>query len=206
MPRGVKKVHTVVKTVDLHVGNATLQVSSELRDTVNMLRAKVLEFGEAFAIVTTKKADIAEAFMDGFTLWQHETQRSFVDYVRAIDSNVPQDREGYRVHKTYMACDYLRRSQTVGRGGPRNASAAPTRSNAVGRMARLLATILSIVKESEHAAIWQALAGELDLKPRQITNLQNAVKATEPLFKLPIKRQITAEVVHMAEHQAKVAA
>lgn len=206
MPRGKRKIEHV-KTAEITVGSITVQVSNELRDTINVMRAKIADFSDAFAVVTQRKQDIAEAFMDGYTLWAKETSRSFVDYVRALDASIPADREGYRNHKTYQACDYLRRSVTVGRGGNRvgGAQAQPTRTNAVGRIARLLATVLTIVKEDDQPIIWQALSDELALTPRQVSNLKEMVSKTQPLFSFPIKRKVAAEVIHIADHAAKAA-
>lgn len=186
-------------TSTIMVGSDTLQVTTDLRNTINAVRPKLMGFSEGYAAISVKKAQIAEPFMDGFALFNKETGRSFVDYVRAIDPKVPADREGYRNHTTYQAADYLRRSVTLsnragGANGERRVS--PTRTNAVGRMARLLGTILKHVKESEHDAIWTALSDELALTPRQVTNLKAAVTNTQPLFELAGK-PVHAEIVQL---------
>lgn len=208
MPRGVKgsgpKGKTQpIRTVDITVGSDKISVSPELKAAITFLRPKFEGFTEEYAALTIKKGELAEPFMDGAALWARETSRSFVDYVRAIDPTVPGDRDSYRQHKSYQAADYLRRSATLGvsRAG-NNAggrAARPTRTNATGRMARLLATVLKIVKTEDHAAIWQAIADQLAMTPRQITGLKAATDATQPLFTLEAKRPVHAEVVPMSE-------
>lgn len=209
MPRGVKKV-SPIKTVSISLGHETFEVSQVLKETINHVRPKFMGFMEDYTALTTKKGELAEPFMDAAFQFQKETSRSFVDFVRVLDPTVPADREGYRVHKTYMAADYLRRSVTVGgaRGqgnGDSRRTSSPTRTNAVGRMARLLSTLLQIVKPEDHGAIWQALADELALTPRQVTGMKAAVDATQPLFTLPIKRKVSAEVVHIEQPAIKAA-
>lgn len=208
MPRGVKgsgpkgKV-TQIKTVDITVGSDHISVSPELKAAITFLRPKLQGFADEYKALTIKKGELAEPFMDGAALWARETGRSFVDYVRAIDPTVPGDREGYRTHTSYMAADYLRRAATVGSARAGNnaggRAARPTRTNATGRMARLLATVLKIVKAEDHAAIWQAIADQLAMTPRQITGLKAATDATQPLFTLEAKRPVHAEVVKMSE-------
>lgn len=212
MPRGVRKV-APIKTVTVAIGGVSIDVTPDLRDTINQLRPKLMGFSDEFHAITIKKGELAAPFMDGFALWAHVTGRSFVDYVRAIDPTIPGDREGYKSHKTYMAAEYLKRSITSGAGRNQGGDgqtqrerSQPTRTNAVGRMARLLSTILQIVKPEDHATLWQALADELALTPRQVSNLKAGVDATQPLFTLPLKRKVSAEVVHIGEHAAAKAA
>jgi hypothetical protein len=191
-----------IRQAELKIGTQIVTVSANLVAMIAGLKAQFGKFTELYTRLTESKAEFAEKFMSGFTLFAQETGRTFVDYVRAIDPTVPQDREGYRSHRSYQAADYLRRSMTVG-GGNRGARQKPARTNAVGRLARMIATILAIVRPEDHAAVWQGVADEFGLAGKALSNLKTQAGKVEPLFMLPVRRPVPAgKVIHMEEARA----
>lgn len=198
-----RRIVEVSQATGVRVGNDTVNVSAELATALSTIRPQIMGFANDFATITRRKVDLIEPVADAFTLWNRETGRSYVDFCRALDPTVPADRDGYRNHATYQAMDYLRRSFNVGTGRlvSRRARAA-TRTNAVEKIARVLKTILAVVRPEDVATIWQAIGDELALSVRQVDNLKKAVNNQQPLGTLDIKRRVKLEIVHQEQQQA----
>lgn len=160
-------------------------------------------FAQRFGQVQESRAELAPQFMkiynqiaaahDGFT---------FVEYVRLLDPTVPTAAagdDGYRNHKLYQACDYLRR---LTRLRPRGRQGV--RDNATDMLARSLATMLTIIRDPNQ--VWSALQTEFQFTERALTNLKRRVETTRPLFQLPIARPVQiGNVIHMPRANAPAA-
>lgn len=178
-------------------------LSSTIRKELDKIRPELRSFAQKFSVVNEQRKDLAPRFMrvynqiagenDGFT---------FVEYVRLFDATVPtaaSGDQGYRVHKTYMAADYLRR---LTRQRPRGRQGV--RDNATDALARSLATILQIVKADKREDVWSAVAREFGLAQRALTGLKRRVDSTQPLFKLPgVKPVASLPLVHMKRQEAE---
>src|ERR1700749_2398161 len=91
--KGPKVVEETHASAHVKIGTVDLEIPAELKKNVDFLRPKLLSFSDEFATITARKGDIAEPFMDSFTVFNHETGRSFVDFVRLIDPTVPANSE-----------------------------------------------------------------------------------------------------------------
>lgn len=179
-------------------------LSASIRREIERLRPELRNFTRQFAVVAEKRKDLAPRFMRTYNQISAEADGfTFVEYVRLFDATVPTQaagENGYRVHPTYMAADYLRR---LTRQRPRGRQGV--RDNATDALARSLRTILNIIKPETHAQVWAAVQAEFGLTQRTLTGLKRRVEATEPLFKLPTLRPVAqAEVIHMERQRPAV--
>lgn len=87
--------------------------SQKLREAIDELRPAFRDVGQTLEHLTTKRVEIAPAFMKAFTLWRRETRRPFIAFVHELDPRVPvNDRTAYRAHPSYQAALYLQQLAT----------------------------------------------------------------------------------------------
>lgn len=53
--------------------------------------------------------ELAARLMTAFNEYHRLTHGSFVDFVKLLDPSLPYEPQQYRKHRTFQACDYLRR-------------------------------------------------------------------------------------------------
>lgn len=169
-------------------------LSATVRRAIDGLRRPFMGFVTQFSAVTARRAEIAPELMRVFARWQTETGNgSFIAFVRVLDPSVPMERDGYRVHRSYMAADYLRRLS--GRGDTGANRAKPMRSS-LQSLARMIATVTPLV--ADQTQLWQAISSEFGLKPRQVVRLREVVASVEPLFRIEHPRPVRRlNVIHM---------
>lgn len=187
----------LLKVVDLSAGD---------QKTVKGLAGTVAAISKQFEDVREKAREAAPRIMRFFKELQvkHDSL-DFVGFVRLFDPTLPPHADekngvkGYRTNRTYYALDYMRRLLTVRTGGARGQV-----DPATDELARLIATMLTVVKDPE--PIWKAVATELQFGDRAIARLKTRVGATKPLLNLGIKplNIPAAQVIHM-EPRAKAA-
>jgi hypothetical protein len=179
------------------------------------LKRPLLDAAKTFEGAREKLSELAPKLMGVFKSLQDEaTERgfrapSFVDFVRFYDPSVPThaadnaDERGYRNHRTYYTCDYMRRLTRT--PAPRKADpnagtleargvAQGVRDYAVLALARSLATILQVVPDA--APIWKAVQDEFKFSENLMTRLKARVDATEPLLRLKAQRITVGNVIH----------
>lgn len=167
-----------------------MALTARQRQMLAEVRREFTAFARDFSALATSRSTLAPKFMRAFALWAGEQTdgATFIGYVRYLDPHVPAERDAYRVHRSYMAADYLRRLTTIRR------TRRPIRSR-LDMLARTLATIVPLVRDE--AILWQAVEAELGMSARQITRLRAVVAAAQPLLTLPGVRQIAARIVHV---------
>lgn len=182
---------------------ADVQITAALKKEIDGLRKPFASFVAAFGALSVTREELAPKLIKAYGSYLAQVGGTFVDFVRVLDSSVPADRTAYRVHKAYMAADYLRR--LVSRRDTGGRAVKPVRSN-LNMLARLLATLVPLVKDSE--GLWSGLATELSLKPRQVSRLRAVVASVQPLIELKLKPIQSATVIHMptVEEREAVAA
>lgn len=172
---------------------------------IKALQPTVTAFAKSFGDLQVKRAELAPKLIGLFNrIKADQSSLTFVAYTQMFDSSIPDHAaeldgvKGYRVHRSYMALDYLRRLTVQvprGRQGKRD--------SATDIVARALATALKNVRNVD--AVWQQIQGELNLGDREVKTLRGRVENTKPLFELPIKAVTVGNVIHM-DRQVKVQA
>jgi hypothetical protein len=116
--------------------------------------------------------------MRGFKLWRHETGRSFIAFVQAIDPTVPAERDKYVSHQSVVAARYLRRlveaPQTV-HGKKNRSSLSPLELLAV-----LVKSAMPFVRPYEDD-FWAQVAATSRWHERDLARLKVLAKRAKPI-------------------------
>lgn len=83
--------------------------SFSLKKEINALRDDFSTYNSAENALTTRRRDIAPAFMKLYARFRKETGKTFVAFVHEFDPKMPVDRKHYPNHPTYRNALYLRR-------------------------------------------------------------------------------------------------
>jgi len=165
-------------------------------------------FVSDYTALAMKREELAPRFMKAFGLWQAETGRSFVDFVRYLVPEVGAARNEYRNHRAYQAADYLRRlaqqQQREAEGGNRRRSAdaaATAPATPMNGMARLLKSLIPIIPEDQRQRVWEALHAELHWSDRQINRIQGLVTESAPLIDVTVPRGQHLPNLRIAVHE-----
>lgn len=134
------------------------------------------------------RKSLAPKFMRACGLWQAETGGNFVAFVRVLDPTVPESREGYRAHSSYMAADHLRRLAGQSHERAEEEQTGPSPVTPLEGMARIIAGLLPLVG-SDTEAVWKSFASALHWSDAQIGRLQKLVNESEPLLQAHIPRK-----------------
>lgn len=152
-------------------------VSTKTQKVVDAIKKPFLSFAKEFGSLVQTREELSPKFMRAFGLWASETNGTFVTFVRTLDPSIPENREGYRGHRTYQAAEYLRRLQARGprirKERPEDAAVSP-----IGMLARTVASVLPMV---DATAFWQAFIAEARWTPRQVTRFQSLVATAKPI-------------------------
>lgn len=173
-------------------GKKTATLSAGTRKMIADIKRPFMAYVNQFAGLAETRAQLAPKFMKIFGKYTSEIGGNFVDFVRVLDPNTPNDRAEYRIFKSYTAADYLRR--LAGRRDTGTNRAKPVRSN-LAIMARLLATIQPLVSDGE--AFWKGIAGEFGLTARQVTKLRQVVSSAQPIIRITVPHPVPARIVHV---------
>lgn len=176
-------------------------LSAALRRAVDELRKPLVTITTEHAKINDKLKDFAPKVMRVFNKIKADNEAfSFVEFVRLYNPALPthaaevNGEPGYRVDKTYMSLDYMRR---LVQAKPRGKSQG-TRDTAADILARSIATILQALKPAEHADVWKQIGVEFGMSSIIVGKLQKRVEATEPLFKLRLAKAASiAAPIHM---------
>lgn len=159
-------------------------VSAKVRTMIDHIREDFTAFVDGFTALTSARATLSPKFMKAFGAWQAETGGNFVSFVRLLDPEVPEDRDGYRAHKSYQAADYLRRLQA---GATRETSEIPESERPVTAyraLAYFVATVLPTLDPS--GALWTAFVEQMHWTEQQAARLQTTANKLGAV-KLPAK-------------------
>jgi hypothetical protein len=175
-------------------------LSARLRALLTRVRRPFMAFAEGFEALTTSRAQLAPEFMRAHATFQQEVGGSFVAFVRLIDPSVPEDREGYRNHRSYQAAEYLRRlvnqaEAIAERQRRRDAGEAPAPSPQTVALATVIATLLTLAPEAD-VQVWTMLE-EIGLRPRQLSRLRELTSEAETInleAPAPVAQQLRASV------------
>lgn len=174
-------------------------LSARLRALIQRVRRPFMAFSEGFQALTTSRAQLAPEFMRAHATYQQEVGGSFVSFVRLLDPSLPEDREGYRNHRSYQAAEYLRRlvnqAEAIAERQRRRESGEPSApSPQTVALSTCIATILSFAPEAE-ATLWEALESA-GLRPRQLERIRTLATEMEPisLEAPPVETQLRASV------------
>lgn len=196
-----KKVRQALgKASNVIVATVGAKITPALRKQIDTLRKPFMSYAKDFTLVQESREELAPRFMKIFGAYMQATGESFVAFVRTIDPTVPQDRDGYRAHRSYQAAEYLRRLRNQ---GSQQGRAKPVRSR-LAVTARLLGTLASIVKDP--GEFWNGIASELTLTPRQITRLRDMAKAMQPVIDVSKIKPVDVKIVHQEVSESTVTA
>ena len=187
-------------------------LSGKTERAIEAIKAQVLSFSQAYTAYTDlgstlvlRRKEIAPKFMKAFAMWQEETPNGdFVGFVRHLDPNTPLEREAYRAYRTFQACQYLKRLNAVQERkelavseGRSMASDGPRPLSQGDAVARLVASLLPVIPQSEQGKFWAGLQHELHWTERQIEKLQESISSVEPLVMIKVpNRGVIIRLVH----------
>jgi hypothetical protein len=160
-------------------------LTARTQHAIDAVRSDFLAYAKDSAALGTKKSTLAPKFMRAFEAWEEETEGTFVSFVRLYDVKVPEDRDSYKSHPTYMAADYLRRLVAqAARPKTKRRSASPLEA-----LARTLALIVPALGD-DPTPLWDAFKSRLKWKDTQIHRLQSLVEHAEPLLNVNSKTSL----------------
>jgi hypothetical protein len=206
------KRQRTARTVENAVVNALLEkIPAGVKKQIDAMRSRFMDYAQQFRQMTESREALVDPFFRLLGACQAEIPSlSFVQFVGLLDPSVPVDQRddkteggktirGYRSHPTYNAALYLQRLKQQ-RNRPQQTGPREPRLNATQRMARVLATMLQVIRENDLPAFWKGIATELQIDNAGLGRLQRATKETEPLLRVNLRPQqrIPVRVIHIA--------
>jgi hypothetical protein len=186
------------------------KLSARTERVIEAIRPSILAFTRQYgsysnmgSLLMQRRKEIAPKFMKAFHTWQKETNGDFTQFVRLLDPATPIERDEYRHYRTYQACQYLKRLESMrerteralaeGRD-PAEFDQRATQGDAV---TRLVASLLPVIPAADHDTLWSALQHELHWTVRQISRLKETALDAEPLIivRAP-KKDVRIRLVH----------
>lgn len=208
---------------DSRIADLFAKLTADTRRKVETLRTAFGDYAESLRQAFTKREELVGPVMKLYGLCMSEIPNlSYVQFMGMLDPTIPINQrddktvdgrlvKGYRSHPTYVAGEYVRRLALQNQRGTRaDGATGGTRQrgpNATERLARLLATMVPLVKDAE--AFWQAVGGELQVDATALARLRRMTDSTEPLLRLPNltqARRFPVRVLHVAPQPAAGAA
>lgn len=150
--------------------------SVALRRELDDLRDDFLPFVAACQVLTTKRRDIAPAFMKLFHRYKRETHGTFVAFVHELDPTMPVDRDHYPNHRSYQTALYLRRIVEAP-----HTTMANRRTAAPFAVAAMLLRSLLVLSKGKEPEIWSALKRQSHWDDRQIDRLKLKMAKVHPI-------------------------
>lgn len=180
-----KRHEARIIAADADVAGSTPDLSAKVKRAVDAIKKPFVQFTRDFAALAMKREDLAPKFMKAFGMWQAETAGTFVDFVRMLVPDVGNTRAEYRNHRAYQSADYLRRIVGNANRKPRTAAErASAPAPPTDAIARILASLLSVIPEDRQSTIWDALGSQLHWTNRQVQRLQTQVEHVDPLVQI----------------------
>lgn len=147
------------------------------------------------------KEEIGPTIMQSFAeLKVTHPKLSFVAFTQVIDPSIPDHadekngEQGYKIHKTYYALDYIRRVNNTPRSGTRGKTNPIT-----DQAARWLKTILKLGIPEQ--AVFDATQKAFNLDKRAVDRLRKRVAQTEPVFELELPKKFHAKIGNVIQMQ-----
>lgn len=181
------------------VRGAAAVTPAAIERQIDAIRRPFMAYATAFGRIMETRGELAPRFMRAYYAWANaDGKGGFVAFVRKIDPEVPTASrstdgvDGYRDHPSYNAAQYLRRKVE---GGNRQ----PARRSNVSPLARMIATVLQVIRPENATAVVDSIGREFGFTARQITRLQELVGKAQPVMRLPGVRPVAApRLVHVA--------
>lgn len=168
-------------------GDTTAAAAPKLRpvtvELLDQLRVPFLGYIQASTVWLKSKADIAPLFHKALAAWKHDTELGMADFVRLFDTTLPQLRDDYKNHPSYVAATYLMGLAT---GRRRRRPTGPVPLNPRDAMVRLVKAVLPLITPEQVDSLWKALSSQLHWSEMQMRTLHKDVesKETTPLVYL----------------------
>ena len=167
------------------VAESTPDLSAKVTKAVDLIKRPFIQFVKDFQALAQSREELAPKFMKAFGMWQAETAGTFVDFVRLLAPDVGKTRNEYRNHRAYQSADYLRRLVGNARRQPlTQAERAAAPASPTDSLARVMASLLTIIPEDQHERVWKAMTDSLHYTDRQVTRLQTQVEHVDPLVRI----------------------
>lgn len=161
--------------------------SVKLTEALDDLRPGFKALSAQLAGLTTKRAEIAPAFIHALKLWKRETRRSFVAFVQALDPSVPAHRAGYKSHPSYNAALYLQQLVT---------NPQETKRRGLTPMSALAVMIKSVLplfgSQRDQQAALEALLGATRWRDRDQARLLTAIRRAKVVSVPKVPRLVDA--------------
>jgi hypothetical protein len=191
------------------------KLSGGLKRQIESMRDQFGEYGAAFRAAWTKREELCEPFFRLFGAVQAEQSCTFVQFVGLMDPTVPVDQrdddprtgtKGYRSHPSYNAALYMQRLQQQ-RNRERQREEAgdqtnrPRALNARERLARVLASMVQVIRDGEIERFWSGIGEELDLDTQSLARLRKDTESAEPIIRIPENMRpaskLPVRIIHM---------
>lgn len=182
---------------DSRIADLFAKLTQDTRRKVETLRTTFSSYADSLKQAFTKREELVQPVMKLYGLCMSEIPNlSYVQFMGMLDPSIPINQrddktvdgrliKGYRAHPTYIAGEYVRRLALQNQRGTKSdgTGARQRGPNATERLARLLATMVPLVKDAE--AFWLAVGGELQVDGSALAKLRRLTDSTEPLLRLP---------------------
>jgi hypothetical protein len=171
---------------------AEVELSKRVLNAIDAIKRPFEAYISGFQALELKRRDLAPKFIKTFGLWQSETGKGFVDFVRYLHPDIG-GRDTYRNHPVYQAADYLRRlaNQQARRADAANAAAngeqetEPAPVPATDALTRMVATVMSFIKdEAKQDRFFELMATELHWDEKRIQRMREAVTNVDPIAEI----------------------
>lgn len=192
-------------------------LGKEEKRQVTLIKGQIGGFAKQLGVIREKTKDVAPRVMKLFRDLEHkhaEKLGGWIGFCRLLDPTIPthprdkDGEEGYQNHATYYALSYIRRTWSTSLNPDRTRGTQGRRDPATDKDARLLATIVQLVRDPD--AIWSALMSEFNMQSRMIARLKKRVAEAKPILDFgPVLARPLAitesNIVHMTPHTKEVA-
>lgn len=156
-----------------------IEVSAKTKKLVDGIRQPFAAFTTEFTALSKSRAALAPKFMRAYHAWSAETGGTFVDFVRELDPEVPEERDAYRAHASYQAADYLRRLQANGQREPVEGG-GPKAESPMAVIGMLLASMAPVVDNMDE--VYSIFQTKLHWSPQRVKRLQTLAADSPPLL------------------------
>lgn len=167
-------------------------LSATLRKQVTAVRGTITKLAKDYGVIREKVAEVAPRVIKLFKAIQNEQNGvTMADFARIFDPSVPthaaDDKKtgakGYRSNRTFQAISYMQQIVQRAERGPSQGRQGK-RDPATDQLARMISTILQVIRPADHGVVWQAVKDEFRFGDKALAGLTKRVEAADPLIDL----------------------
>lgn len=169
----------------------TIAYSRKLMNALETVKTDFGAYTTAFTSLSVRRSHFAPVFLRTFKLWQLETKKSFVAFVRELDPAMPVGRAEYPNHRSYQAALYLRRLAEK----PHTTARHRKTLQPYQVLTRFIKGTMPLVRD--HEGMWSAVEIASGWRERDMERLKLDVGKARPIF-LPGAPRLVSSRRHAA--------